>query len=369
MADLFLRPDLKTAGGEVSDIMFKGRYVGTLLLVYREKDRICGSVQLEKESLSSKDKKAVIRYVTNHIQSTIHALKAQECDVLVTYSKYDQVIATDAYRTEMTEDGLISEDEPEVIWVHEDGELGDWDIMEQDSMEMELDPEELENRYSDDVDEPDNDYRNPVYYELVSTKESTGKMEYHVYDKDQEWIAEVFLRIVGPNVIGDIHWMFNPLDEEIEHVTDLVVSDFDPEVIDTFTIDHRYEGEIIETVELTHEDLLDDGERSISGTADELEEYTVVLARDDTDMLTYEIYKQSEGGLPIGTATVDISRKQLSGFIDFRRKLEEPGEREKVATLVMQELDKEKDYDTISFTMLHQNRPIDEIIFENEPVH
>jgi len=367
MADLFLRPDLKTAGGEVSDIMFKGRYVGTLLLVYREKDRICGSVQLEKESLSSKDKKAVVRYVTNHIQSMIHALKAQECDVLVTYSKYDQVIATDAYRTDMMEDELLGEDEPEVIWVHEDGELGDWDIMDPDTTLMELDEDEV--RYSDDIDDTDNNYRNPVYYELVSTKESSNKMEYHVYDKDQEWIAEVFLRIVGHDVVGDIHWMFNPLEEEIEFVTDLVVSDFDPEVIDTFTIDHRFEGQIMETVELTHEDLLDEDISEVVGTPDELADYTVVLARDDTDMLTYEIYKQSEGGLPIGTATVDISRRELSGFIDFRRSLEEPGEREKIATLVMQELDKEKDYETISFTMLHQNMPIDEIVFENEPVH
>lgn len=368
MAEIILRPDLKTAGGEVSDIMYKGRYVGTLLLVYREQDRICGSVQLEKESLSNKDKKSVMRFVADHIQSTIHALKAKECDVLVTHSSYDQVIATDAYRTEVedvSDAASLYDDEPEVIWVTDEDDLGDWDTSDRETFRME-DDDELERA---DLLDPDIEDRNPVYYELVSTKESKNKMEYHVYGKNQEWIAEVFLRVIGPDVVGDIHWMSSPLDEEIEHVTDLVVSDFDSEAIDTFTIDHRFEGDIIETVELTHEDLLDDEDHEIMGTADELQEYTVVLARDDQDMLTYEIYKQREGGLPIGTATVDISRRQLAGFIDFRRKIAEPGEREKIATLVMQELDKEKDYDTISFTMLQMNKPIDEIVFENEPVH
>ncbi|WP_438448628.1 hypothetical protein [Gorillibacterium sp. sgz5001074] len=370
MAEIVLRPDLKTAGGEVNDILFKGRFVGTLLLVYRENDRVCGSVQLEKESLSSKDKKEVVRYVTDYVQSTIHAIKAADCDVLVTHSSYDHVIATDADQwSDWEEDGILVHDEPEVIWVTDEDTLGDWDVSDRDTVEM----DRTVNRYNQDP-EDDRHYRNPVYYELVSTKESRSKMEYHVYDKNQEWVAEVFLRIIGPDVVGDIHWVFNPLDEEIEHVTDLVVSDFDSEAIDTFTIDHRFEGQIIETIELTHEDLLDDsldldGRDRIAGTPDELEEYTVVLARDDQDMLTYEIYKQREGGLPIGTATVDISRKQLSGFIDFRSKMSEPGEREKIATLVMQELDKEKDYNTISFTMLQHNKPIDEIVFENEPVH
>lgn len=368
MAEIVLRPDLKTAGGEVSDILLKGRYVGTLLLVYRENDRVCGSVQLEKESLSSKDKKTVIRFVTDHIQSTIHAIKASECDVLVTHSSFDHVIATDSYRTETAQEApQLYEDEPEVIWVTDEDSLGDWDVSDRATVEM----DEADTRYRRDP-EADHDYRNPVYYELVSTKETKNKIEYHVYGKKQEWIAEVFMRIIGPDVIGDIHWMFNPIDEEIEYVTDLVVSDFDSESIDTFTIDHRFEGRILETIELTHEDLLEDGTepfRTLHGTDDELEEYTVVLARDDHDMLTYEIYKQTEGGLPIGTATVDISRKQLSGFIDFRSKISQPGEREKIATLVMQELDKEKDYDTISFTMLQHNKPIDEIVFENETVH
>ena len=84
-----------------------------------------------------------------------------------------------------------------------------------------------------------------------------------------------------------------------------------------------------------------------------------MLVRDDKDVLTYEIYQQSRGGLPIGTATVDISHRQLTGFIDFR----EPGgadDRELIAMLLMEELDKEKEYDSFNVSMMVKNRLIDE---------
>ncbi|CRF29119.1 Uncharacterised protein [Mycobacterium tuberculosis] len=72
--------------------------------------------------------------------------------------------------------------------------------------------------------------------------------------------------------------------------------------------------------------------------------------------------------MPIGTATVDISERQLTGFIDFR----EPGttdDRELIATMLMEELDKEKDYEAINLTMMHNNRLIEEVLFETEYVH
>lgn len=366
MSGVKLRPDLKTAGGEVCDILYQDRYVGSLVLVYREGDRICGSVQLEQEALSPREKAVVNSVVSDYIHNMTGALGASECDVLVTCSDYDQVITTASRSDELEESAEYDEEEPEVIWVRDADELEDWDEGEWDMMSG----DHAGLRHGGDDPEAEEDSRNPLQYELVTTRETRHQAEYHVYDEDQEWVAEVFLRIIGDDVVGDIHWMFDPEEDEVEVVTNLVVRDFDQEQVDTFAIDHRYEGVIIESIELTHMDLLEEAEGGGPyGTADELEEYTVVLARDDQDMLTYEIYHQAEGGLPIGTATVDISRKQLSGFIDFRRPGMAPGAREKIATLVMQELDKEKDYSTISFTMLQGNRPVDEVVFENEPVH
>jgi hypothetical protein len=100
----------------------------------------------------------------------------------------------------------------------------------------------------------------------------------------------------------------------------------------------------------------------------ESDDYTIVLARDDEDTLTYEIYRQSHGGLPIGTATIDISHRVLTGFIDFRDPASND-DLDTIAALLMQELDKEKEYDGINLTMLYQNEPIDEMIIECDQVH
>jgi len=72
--------------------------------------------------------------------------------------------------------------------------------------------------------------------------------------------------------------------------------------------------------------------------------------------------------LPIGQATVDISSRELTGFIDFR----EPSDsldRERIGMLLMRELDKEKDYRSLHLTMLVNNEPIDEIMFEPDTLH
>lgn len=375
MAGVVLRPDLRTAGGEISDIVYNGRYVGMLALVYREQDRLSGSVQLEKESLPVEDKQTVTAFLTDYVQGLSQALDIVECDVVFTYSACDHVIASrEEYELGLEESDQLYEDEPEVIWVHDDDDLGDWDFPERENFRMdppEESGEEPAYRYGDDPGETEEEARNPDFYELVATKQTDHEVEYHVYDEDQEWVAEVFLRVIGNDIIGDVHWMFDPLDEELDGITNLIVKDFDDAVIDTFTIDHRFEGAIIDTVELAHKELLDEADFAgyVEKPAEEHDEYTVVLARDDRDMLTYDIYNRNQGGLHVGTATVDISLKQLSGFIDFHRNLTEPGVREKIAALVMQELDKEKDYSTISFTMLEHNKPIDEVVFENEPVH
>jgi hypothetical protein len=293
MADIMLRPDLKTAGGEVNDVVMNGRYAGTLTLVYREGDRISGSIQLERDSLSVADKEKVIEFAQNYIQAM---------------------------------------------------------------MQM------------DDVTE--------VFYELVIVGESRNRVEYHIYDQDQDLVAESLMTIYGNDVVGKVHWMHQPEEDEIEAVSDLIVSDFDENEVDTFVIDMEFDNEIIETIELTHEDLLDYqdtlGDLAQTGYEDEAGDiygdYSVILVRDDGDTLTYEIYQQTGGDLPIGTATIDITSKQITGFIDFR----EPGDdddREIIATLLMRELDKEKEYDSVNLTMLHNNQPIDELMFEVELVH
>ncbi|GGI45358.1 hypothetical protein GCM10008018_11680 [Paenibacillus marchantiophytorum] len=360
MADIMLRPDLKTAGGEVCDIMYNGEFVGTLTLVYRESDRLKGSIHLEQQSITIANKKKVYAFVQSYIQDVIDACGIKECEVLVSYSEYDFVIATDhamqpaIFEVDNLADIRQSHDEAvNYEWVSDETRFDDIDAdYGLDQMDM---IQERKKQHG---------------YELVIVAENRNRVEYHVYDKDSELVAEASTHVYGSDVIGDVIWKFDPFDEEMDLVTELVVADFNEDETDTFIFNMIYNGETIDTVELTHIDLLDLVEdiHSDATLPPNPEDYTIVMARDDGDTLTYEIYQQSYGGLPIGTATVDVSSRQLTGFIDFR----EPGDsddRELIASLLLDELDKEKDYETFNVSMLYRNKLIDEIWFETDPFH
>jgi len=203
-------------------------------------------------------------------------------------------------------------------------------------------------------------------YELVITGEHGDSVEYHIYGKHRRWLAEAFVTLYGADCIGEMNWMIEPTPEQIEHAVDLLISDFDDDLVDSFQLEIKYNGELLEVYELDHQDIADyDG----MFTESELghEQYSVHLARDDGDTLTYDILSRSNGSLPIGTATVDISQRSLTGFMDFREMSSEE-DHEQIAALLMRELDKEKDYDSFNVTVLYRNRPIDELLFENTPL-
>ncbi|WP_313997382.1 hypothetical protein [uncultured Paenibacillus sp.] len=326
MRSIELRPDLRTSGGEVSDIMVGGRFCGTLTLVYRESDRVAGAVQLEEESLKHDDKARVVSFLQNHIQSLVHAVRAETCDVIMTCSTYDQIVTTDS------------------------------------EMEMRADKEHTRTEEAG----TDAEAWGSAEYELVTVNETGDRIDYHIYDDEGRWSAEASLDIASPDVEGIVRWVHEPSDEEIEMITELLVSDFDDTAVDSFVFDHRYEDEVLETVELTHEDLLDTPVEMIGGQSED--DYDVILARDDSDVLTYEIYKQSAGGLPVGTATVDIESPRLTGFIEFsdRRSIEDA---EAITSLLLRELDKEKDYDGLHLSLMYKNERVDEIVVDYEQVH
>jgi hypothetical protein len=373
---IMLRPDLKTSGGEIHDILLNGRYAGNMTLVYREHDRIGGAVQLDRSSLSATDKNEVVDFIRNYIQDLIVAVRAIDCDVIVTNSAYDHIIATDH-----DEAGRLKEmdDEDDEYVLLSDDEIDDEADFEE-SLTFGYDDQPLigdENADSRDLIEMEGrsrgrrsrgeSGRKAAYYELVIVGESRNKVEYHVYDEEMEWLAEALFQTRGTDAYGEIHFMFAPSEDEIEAITDLVVSDFNEEDIDSFDIRVMHEGLELEHIELTHEDLVDTPSFVIGEEEDD-GDFTITLVRDDGDILTYEIYNQLRGGLPIGTATVDIANRQLSGFIDFR----DPGseeEREIIASLLMRELDKEKEYKTLNLSVMHRNEKIDELLFESEPFH
>ncbi|MFH5185448.1 hypothetical protein ACHHV8_23920 [Paenibacillus sp. TAB 01] len=373
MTEIVIRPDMKTTGGEVNDIMWNNRFIGTMSLVYRETDRISGAIQLEQTTLPPHAKQQVAGELQLYVQSLMDAMRIQTCDVVVTYGEYDHIIATDTWDSSYTdveedfdfEADELDDDRLEDAGLAEHGQYRWHDGPNYDSLEplaYDSEPEESF-RETDDAERT---------HHLVIVAESRNTLEYHIYDEEMELLAEAELFLEEGEVSGTIHWLLEPEEEELEAVADLIVSDFDEDEVDSFVLHMEWNQDIIETIELMHEELLDD-ENSLLFESDEepsfnRDDYAVSLARDDGDMLTYEIYQTSYGGLPIGTATVDISERQLTGFIDFR----EPGssdDREYISSLLMDELDKEKEFESFNVTMLFRNQPFEELMFENDTLH
>jgi hypothetical protein len=326
MADIRIRPDLKTAGGEVNDILYRGRYAGMMTLVYREGDRICGAVQLEKDALTAKEKKRVFDFVHFYIRSLSGALNIAAGEVLVTYSKYDHILTAE----------------------QNIGGIGEFADTKRDRVRQASLRQQNQAKKSED-------------YELVIVGEHGNQVEYHIYDSRREWIAEALMSIYGTDVVGEVNWNADPDEEQIGLIADLLVSDFDEAQIDSFVIDMKFAGEIVETVELTHKDLLAPAADAADGC------FSAVLVRDDEDSLTYEIYR-SGGTRPFGTATVDISRRTVTGFVDLYH-FAGSDDRESIAVALLGQVEKEIDCESFNVTFLHNNQPLDEVLFENEPAH
>jgi len=339
MSSIMLRPDLKTTGGEVNDVLVNGKYVGSVSIIYREGDRMFGAVQLEKHSLGEDEEGAVLEFVEQYVLGVAEALNIHEQDIIATCSVDRFIISSseDEYKEYDLEDDL------------------DW-ALEEEAVSPE---DELDQKAGED---------NPQY-ELVIVNEKRNRVDYELLDEDSGLLANIYCKMYGDEVVGTFVWVVDPLPEEMEQAARFVVQDYDSRQFRSFIFHMEYDGELIDT----HELLMNE-ENSAEEELDEIlaedfrDDYLISLVRDDGDTLTYEIYEQDRGGLPIGTATVDISERQLTGFIDFRAP-EDTNDRDVIAALLMEELDKEAEYDSFNVSMLCNNRVIDEIYFENETVH
>jgi len=321
-----LRPDLRTAGGEVNDILVDGRFAGTMALVWREGGRLTGAVQLDREAVRARDKREVLARINDYVRSVVMAADIDTCEVFVTYSPYEQLIVT-------------ADDAIEAAGEDAEPEWGE------------------------------------AEYELVLVGKRRNRLHYHVYDDRSRLLAEARLRAANGKVTGSVEWRREPDEDDIELVTELIVSDFDEDSVDEFLIDHRHDDELIETVELAYEEeqarKAGRGKKvgaaikpGMRGEAN----FSARLIRDDGDALTYEIRSKADGNRTIGTATVDIRERRLTGFIDFRerRHADDAGA---IAAVLMRELDKEKEYDGLNLSLMYRNKLIDEFVIENETVH
>lgn len=338
--DVELVTDLRTSGGEVQDVMVNGQYAGSLFLVYREGDRLSGSLQIEQESLPDNTEERIVEKVHAYVRSLADALEAAYYEVLVSCGSLHSV---------------LHKPESESAWSSEDVVHDEERYDDIDSSEVKVIPgSQAESFTYEDRD-------HVLEMEMVSAGRSIST--YIFNDVDGQELAEASLKQYGADAQGEIHWYDDPEENQLEAAAELLVRELDEDIIDTITIRMWHQGNELEALEWIHRDFSEEFEDTNESDLDELEAAEeacyVMLKRKDREFRVYELFLQERGGLPVGTATIDTSHSDLTGYIDY----EVPGtsvQRKSLVEVLMQELDKEMEFDTLHLTMLYRNQIIDE---------
>lgn len=122
-------------------------------------------------------------------------------------------------------------------------------------------------------------------------------------------------------------------------------------------------GQQAEPLGISPEDgleLVPDGEDMTEGEDDRIH---VILARDDGSALLYDIYRDQNGSLPVGEATISTDGPEMSGYIDFRV----PGtgaDRVCIGQELACQLAKDKQVQSLHLTMMFHNEMIDELLVD-----
>ncbi|PYE52351.1 hypothetical protein HUB98_27215 [Paenibacillus barcinonensis] len=369
MKQVELTTDLRTASGEVQDIMVDGRYAGSLVLVYREGDRLLGSLQLDQEAIDNQVERLITDKAERYIRMLADAVGASHYEVLVSRG----ILHTVLQQSDMSSSPATGYGLPLGEQGHDDGVADEVNIIpaaRDDSFTYE-DPKHL------------------LEMEMVSSGRSVSTYVFN--DAEGEEMAEAALKQYGADAQGEIHWYEEPDEALQEAAAELLVRELDEEIIDTITIRMWYQGNELENLEWVHRDVEDDedfadedeyGETNFEDAYDETEVVNVndkrhgltwsasemeeaeetcyvMLRSRDREFRVYDLYVQERGGLPVGTATIDMSHADLTGFMDY----DVPGtsvQRKTLVEVLMRELNKEIEFNTLHLTMLYRNQIIDE---------
>ncbi|UPK46059.1 hypothetical protein [Paenibacillus pabuli] len=344
-----LIPDIRTSGGEVMDIMVEGIYAGSLLLVFREGDRVSGSLQMEQDSLPDETEQYIVEQVHEYIRALTDAVNAAEYEVIVSFGTLHSVLQ----KSESQTDVLIQSPQSEDTYNH-DGQ-NDWAGVN----EVHVIPSSQAESFT---------YEDPEHLlemEMVSAGRSISTYVFN--DAHGQELAEASLKQYGADVQGEIHWYDEPAENYQDAAAELLVRELDEEIIDTITIRMWHQGQELESAEWVHRDFADEDELEAEEDLEEIEAAEeacyVMLVRKDREFRVYELFLQERGGLPVGTATIDTSQADLSGYMDYQV----PGtsaQRKSLVEVLMRELDKELEFDTLHLTMLYRNQIIDEAMIE-----
>lgn len=341
-----LRPDLRTANGEVQDILIEDRYAGTLILVFREGHRLAGSVQLDAKSVPPKTKEEILIYVKQYLLQYCDAVDAEHIDILLTWGEVESFLEDeDGYEEDTlppASESIIPEPSPLFLYEDESGEM---------------------------------------QIELISAGRFVSSFE--LQNGKGQTIAHAVLKQYGTDIQGEVDWLKEPLEEELESAEELLVAEVDDGEIDTITIEMKYKDNMITILELVRQDHAsyiasdeadgpdwdEDGvelQSILEQGEEEAEESCYVrMIRHDHEIVSYDLFLQEHGGLPVASATVDISEAAVSGYIDFYI---EPSEEQRhdLVLVLSKEVEKEIDLKQLHITMLYRNVVIDEMLLTSD---
>ncbi|MCR8843367.1 hypothetical protein NQ117_06700 [Paenibacillus sp. SC116] len=95
MYRLEMRPDFVTAGAEAIDILIDGIYTASLLVMYREGSRLCSTLIIDEDVLSSSEiEQQLEQEVERYIDRLSDALDAEQRELQVINGKYSRIVSS-----------------------------------------------------------------------------------------------------------------------------------------------------------------------------------------------------------------------------------------------------------------------------------
>lgn len=207
MGIIELQPELRTAGGEAVSIHCDGDWIGDLYLIYRENDLLTGTIHLDEEYVNADEVDEIISELRSYITSLSYALNVNDHNVNVFYGAYSL-------------------------------------------LEDYIDPVAEE--------EEDEDIQDIKGYERWIVGQGDQGIEYQVYDEDGDLVAEAVVDIKGTRIVGEIHFTFEPTEQEMEDIEAILLKDYDHDLIDQYNFTFFVNGAEYEQVEIETEDEIEE---------------------------------------------------------------------------------------------------------------
>lgn len=222
MADIGWRTDLKTSGGEITELLLNGCCAGTLTLVYEEGGRIAGTVRLS-ETEAADHLGQVITAVRNYVQQLQKALAATAYDVAIVSGEALEIIQA---KNKLNERAI------EAPVVEAEASIG-YRAAETTAAEADAGADELE---------------------LVPVRESRGRIEYRLYGASWKRLANIRVRLYGSYAEAEAEWRETPVETQLELAAKLLAADLEPQSLDSLRLYVRGPGQMTGQLEWSSTD-------------------------------------------------------------------------------------------------------------------